>query len=116
MATWPTGKRFTPVIGSLVEGPPSNSIRSSMDKGPDKVRRRTTANVRSLSFKLILSKADTAVFDTFFVTTTASGSIEFDYTHPRTGAACTARFAQEPSYAERSGVVYEISVALEILP
>lgn len=116
MAVWPTGKRFTPVIGSLVEGPPSNTVRSTMDKGPAKVRRRTTANVRSLSFKLILSKADTAVFDTFFTTTTLSGSLEFNYTHPRTGAACEARFAQEPSYSERSGVVYEISVSLEILP
>ena len=116
MATWPSGKRFTPIIGSLTESPPSNSIRSSMDKGPAKVRRRTTANVRPLSFKLVLSKADTAVFDTFYVTTTVSGSIEFDYTHPRTGAACTARFAQEPTYSERSGVVYEISVSLEIMP
>ena len=116
MTTWPTGKRFTPLIGSLQETPPSNTIRSEMGRGPDKVRRRTTANVRQLSFKLMLSKSDTAVFDTFYVTGTYSGSLEFDYTHPRTGVLCTARFVSEPTYNERSGIMYEVSVALEILP
>lgn len=117
MAAWPSGNDFVPQIDTLKEVPPANSIRSSMDRGPDKIRRRTTANVRPISFGLFLSKADLAIFDTFFVTTTASGSGEFDYTHPRTKAACTARFAAEPEYSERSGSgFYDVSVSLEILP
>lgn len=116
MVAWPTGNQFVPLLNSLEETPPMNAIRSTMDRGPDKGRRRTTANVRPLSFKLFLTKADVAVFDTFFVTGTFSGVGEFSYTHPRTKESVTARFVQEPVYSERSGVGYEVSVALEVLP
>jgi hypothetical protein len=116
MVAWPSGNQYVPLISSLSETPPDNVLRSSTDKGPDKVRRRTTANVRPLSFRLILKKPDLATFDTFYDTTLLSGSIEFDYTHPRTKAACKAMFAQPPSYSERGGVVYEVAVSLEIQP
>lgn len=113
MAVWPA--QFCPVINSLQETPPDNVIRSSMDKGPAKVRRRTTANVRPISFRMILSKADTEVLDDFYTTDTFSGADEFDFTHPRTGAAVKARFVQPPTYQNRS-TMYEAQVSLEILP
>lgn len=117
MAVWPSGKRFTPLVGSLQETPPNNSIRSSMDRGPEKVRRRTTANVRPLTFTILLSKADTAVLDTFYNDTTYSGADAFTYTHPRTGAVVSARFTEPPQYQEVGGVgLYRSSISLEILP
>lgn len=115
MATWPATLP-APALSSLSESPPNNTIRSQMDKGPDKVRRRTTANVRPISFNLMLTPAQVETLDTFYHTTTFSGADSFDYTHPRTEAACTARFVQPPQYTEREGVVYSVSVALEILP
>ncbi len=45
MATWPATLP-APALSSLRETPPDNLIRTQMDKGPAKVRRRTTANVR----------------------------------------------------------------------
>lgn len=113
MPTWPSN--FCPLINSLEESPPENTIRSQMDKGPDIVRRRTTANIRPISFKLYLSKADVAVMDNFFSTECYSGAEAFDFTHPRTGVACKARFTGVPKYANRS-YGYEVSVGLEILP
>ena len=115
MATWPATLPY-PALNTLKETPPNNAIRTQMDKGPDKVRRRTTANVRPLSFTLKLTPVQLETLDTFYVTTTASGVDEFDYTHPRTGDSVTARFVSPPDYAESEGVIYNCSVSLEILP
>lgn len=115
MATWPATLP-APIINSLKESPPDNTIRSQMDKGPAKVRRRTTANVRPLSFTLRLTPAQVATLDTFYNTTTFSGADEFDYTHPRTSAAVTARFVNPPEYSELEGVLYNCSISLEIMP
>ncbi len=115
MATWPVTLP-PPALNTLRESPPRNVIRSNMDKGPAKTRRRTTANIRPLSFSLNLTEAQVQTLDDFFVTTLFSGADEFDYTHPRTGAPVTVRFVQEPEYSEREGVLYNVGIALEILP
>lgn len=115
MATWPATLP-PPALNSLVESAPDNLIRTSMDKGPAKVRRRTTANVRPLQFTLHLTPAQVTTLDTFFNDTTFGGADAFDYTHPRTGAAVSARFKEVPQYNEREGIIYDASISLEILP
>lgn len=115
MATWPATLP-APALSSLQESPPDNLIRSAMDKGPAKLRRRTTANIRPISFTLMLTPAQVDVLDIFYDVTTFSGVDEFDYTHPRTGNPVTARFADRPQYQEREKVVYAVAVSLEILP
>lgn len=115
MSVWPVTLP-APALNSLRETPPNNTIRTNMDKGPDKVRRRTTANVRPISFTLKLTPAQVATLDTFYDNTTFSGADEFDYTHPRTGAAVTARFVSPPEYSESEGVIYNCSISLEIMP
>lgn len=114
MAIFPV--EFCPLVNSVSESPPENVIRSSMDKGPAKVRRRTTANIRPIQFKLMLTPAQTAIMDDFYVNQTVSGADEFDFTHPRTKQPVKARFVSPPSYSERGGRLWEIGVSLEILP
>lgn len=115
MAVWPASLP-APAINSLNETPPENTIRSNMDKGPPQLRRRTTANVRPISFNLLLTPEQTEILDAFYNDDTFSGSERFNYTHPRTGAACEAIFASPPSYTNVEGVMYSASVSLEILP
>lgn len=116
MATWPT--TLCPLAGTYQEAPPNNTIRTSMDRGPDKVRRRTTANIRPISFKLLLSAANVEVLDDFFVNDTFSGADQFDFIQPRTGAGVQARFIQAPTYSPKSNKNgwWDVSVQLEILP
>lgn len=113
MATWPSN--FCPLIGSYQESPPDNIIVSSMDVGPAKYRRRTTADVRPISFSLFLKKDDVAVLDNFYVNEVFSGADEFDFTHPRTGVMHKARFTAQPQYRSRS-IGYDVSIQLEIMP
>lgn len=103
-----------PALNSFIETPPANDIRTQMDKGPDKARPRTTANVRPLSFNLKLTAAQTQTLDDFYVL--VGSSVEFDYTHPRTLSAVTARFVAPPQYAEVEGALYNCALQVEIMP
>lgn len=115
MALWPV-ELPPPALNTLKEVPPNNLIRSSMDKGPAKRRRRTTANVRPISFDMMCTPEQVELLDQFYVTDTYSGADDFDFTHPRTGAAVKAAFADGPQYGEVEGVLYRVTVSLEIQP
>lgn len=117
MTTWPTDLP-PPAIGTLDESPPNNAIASQPDKGPAFVRRRTTSNIRPLAFSMMLTPDEVQILDDFFTIDTFSGTVTFNYNHPRTGDACTARFkpGSVPKYVEREGVIYGASVELEIMP
>lgn len=114
MATWPSLP--APLINTFKETVPDNILRTSMDRGVDKVRRRTTANARGIQFTLLLTPAQISTLETFYVTTLLSGADEFDYTHPRTGATVNARFTQPPAYSDVNGINFRAEIALEVLP
>ncbi len=105
-----------PLLGTFSESPPDNIIRTSMDTGYAKIRRRTTAKARDLSYSLMLTAAQVTTLDTFYVTTTNSGADEFTYSHPRTGASHKARFTAPPQYQNVDKDIYSASVSIEILP
>lgn len=115
MAVWPS-QLPPPRQGSLSETLPENTIRSNMDYGPAKTRRRTTANVTPLAFTLRVPVALRAVLLDFFFDEVSSGALAFSYNHPVTGVACEARFAEPPGVSHVEADVYDIAVKLEILP
>lgn len=114
MASWPSLP--APLINTFRESTPDNILRTQMDKGVAKVRRRTTANARNIQFTLLLTEAQVSTLETFYITTLTSGADEFTYTHPRTGDSVTARFTQPPAYSDVNGVVYRAEISLEVLP
>jgi hypothetical protein len=115
MPTWPSDLP-APNVNSFEESPPQTTLRTQMEIGPDKVRKRFSAGIRPVSFKLILTAVQVATLDTFYVTGTSGGALRFDYTHPRTSAAVKARFIDTPRYKSIDPSYYEADVKLEILP
>ncbi len=113
LITWPSTLP-APLQDDFGEIPPDTSMRTSMDSGPTKVRRRYTSGSRVFTVRYHLTKLQVATLDAFFVTTSRSGSLPFNWTHPRTGAACEARM-RAPKYGafEHEG---EASVEIEVLP
>jgi hypothetical protein len=91
-------------------------LRTEMDQGPAKTRRRTTAGVRTLTMAYILSAAQTAVLDDFYLEDLSGGSLSFDYTHPRTAATVTTRFKKPPAYIPLNGGYFRAVLEMEILP
>ena len=96
---------------------PNVTIKSEMDVGPAKVRRRFTAGVEPVSGTMILTAAQLATLDTFYNTTLLGGSLRFAWTVPPAhSVACEMRFTEPPTWTAIEPGKYEVSLALEILP
>lgn len=90
-------------------------LRTSTDIGPQKRRKRTNAVVTNLSVAWVMTSAQLATLESFFQTTLQSGSLAFDFTHPRLGGVVSAVFAGPYSIAPH-GLDWIVSAALEIQP
>ena len=113
MPAWPTDLP-SPLLGGYSESPPNMVIASSTDTGPGKVRLRTTAGVRPLQWSFILTAAQVASLDTFFITTIKGGSLSFTATDPRTSVSGTYRMKGYD--LTRNGLLYSASVEILLLP
>jgi hypothetical protein len=71
--------------------------------------------VRLVTANYIITAADEATLDSFYTSDTASGSLSFSWTHPRTNSVVNARFVQPPQYGWVDGY-YTAQLQLEILP
>ena len=116
MADWPSTLPQIPLENGFSESPPDTTIRTKMDAGPAKIRRRFTANVRPISLSFILRKAQIATLDTFYTTTTLSGSAPFSWLSPRTSSPESFRFTAPPEYVKISGDFWAVSLKLEQMP
>lgn len=116
MSTWPGTLPQEFLQRGASETAPNLIIRTNMDAGPAKVRRRFTAEVRPIQGNLLLTTAQVATLDTFFVTTVKGGSLAFDWVNQRTAASESFRFVGIPTYTKMSGDFYEVTLKLEQLP
>jgi hypothetical protein len=116
MPTWPTTLPQHPLLDRYSETAPETAIRTEMDSGPAKSRRRTSAGVRRISCVYLLDAAQTAALDAFFISATAGGSVPFDMNHPRTAAAASFRFRKPPVYTPAGRGHYHAALDLEVLP
>ena len=119
MPTWPTELQPYPLVSGYQEAPPNTAIRTEMDTGPAKQRRRYTAAPRTITGAVVLkTKAEVDVLDAFFVTTLQGGALSFDW-QDRNGVTRTFRFVAgsdaltyEPIEPDR----WRASMRLEIMP
>ncbi len=116
MVAWPATLPQTPLIGGYKETVPDLALRTQMDTGPAKVRRRATAGVRPFQWPAILTTAQVATLDTFYVTTLNSGALPFTVNHPRTTVSESWRIVEPPEYVPLSGSLHRVNLKMEILP
>ena len=116
-AVWPVSLPQRPLAQGLQERVPDTLIRTSMEAGPPKVRRRYTAGIRLFEMQLRLAASQVDTLDAFFEETLAGGSLPFDWEHPRTGAAVAFRFVEPPAYSPAAGgQLWTGTLRLEVLP
>ena len=118
MAVWPGTLPQKPLQDGYQEAMRDTVIRTPMDIGPAKQRRRSTSGPRKFMMPLELTGAELAIFDTFYSDTLADGALSFDWVHPRTGAAVSFRCigGQPPQWRAVGGDLYGAVIAMEILP
>lgn len=92
------------------------AIRSSVDIGPAKVRRRFTApvDIYQCSIKLIYS--DYLILKNFFDNTLNGGVLPFEYTDPFLGTTQEFRFTQPPTLTPMGGLYFMVNMGWEKLP
>lgn len=110
MATWPSTLSISK--NGYTEQPPDRVLRTQMEAGVDKTRRRTTNASREIEFKMTLTDAEVATLDAFFL---ANDGVVFDFDDLRTGNTFEARFRSAPKYAYNQ-TVWDVEVQLELLP
>jgi hypothetical protein len=116
MAAWPGTLPDKVLKNGYDEVFADNVIRTPMEVGPPKVRRRSTAAPKFFRVSQLLSSTQVGYLDTFYNTTLSSGSIQFDWKHPRTGSAVTTmRFKTPPRVQYVSGDKFRAEYELEIL-
>lgn len=118
MAGWPVDLPDRLLVDGYTESPPDTTIRTAMDAGVAKVRRRYTAGARPIAGVLMLTRDQVDVLDTFYVTTLQGGAQRFQWRHPRKSVyeAVDIRFVRPPTYEAVEPNVWRASLALEVMP
>lgn len=115
MAEWPETLPLKPLVNGYEESPPDVLLRTEMDTGEAKVRRRNTAGVRPFSAQFHMKSAQVTILDNFFTATLGHGALRFDFTHPRTGATVSIRFRSPPKYVPRGGGIWTVACSFEAI-
>jgi hypothetical protein len=94
--------------------PQSNVIRTAMDAGPKKARRRYTAATIKYLGKQKFDTAELMVFEQFYHSVLADGVLRFNFADPVTGETAEFRFTDDYSVADADGL-FEVQMSLERL-
>lgn len=115
-AVWPSGMPQHVQMQGFSEKLPTNVIKSKMDYGPDKVRRRDVAAVTEIQCQQILSSDQRGTLVLFFRETLFDGARTFDWVHPVTQTSCEMRFTEPPSITPLGNALFTASYKLEVQP
>ena len=123
MAVYPASLPQYPSLRGFIDERQPGSIRSNMDTGAPKTRKRFTAVVRKLTWPTLLNGTERVTFDTFFITTINEGASSFTIPDPVDDETITVKFINPPSWsiigakselaADR---LWRASFNLEVLP
>lgn len=96
-----------------------NIVRTAMDAGPAKMRRRGN-KPQTLNMTFTMSDSQVVLFEDF-VKNTLRGTARFGFTHPRTGSVIEARLIPQSNgelytISYINPVRYNVSLQMEVLP
>jgi hypothetical protein len=116
MPEWPSTLPDEPIESGYEETFADNLLRTEMDKGPPKVRRRTQANVNKATFPFIFTKAELGYFTTFYKVDLAEGALPVDWTHPIHGTSIQFNIVPPVKVTPIGGGFFSVNLTVEILP
>jgi len=111
---WPEGLPNTLQMDGLAAKQNSNVIRTKMDAGTAKTRRRYTAITKIFTGKMLLDATQRTDLERFYRVSLADGVLRFNFKDPQTLETGEFRFTE--GYGENSvGGMFEITMSLERL-
>lgn len=118
MATWPADLPQRAMARGFQEKQPDLVVRTQMDVGPAKARRRATDGVTTFQMTLPpLTYAQAQSLVSFWKGACAGGALWFDWLHPRLETGARFRFVKPPVLTHIPGAaLWDVSLELEMLP
>lgn len=104
------------MLGGYASQDAPNVLRSQVDAGTAKVRRRYTEAVNNVSASISADKTQIKTFDDFYHIDLQSGVNRFTFLDPVTETEKEYRFREPPSYTPITDTQWLISMALEVTP
>ncbi len=116
MIEWPTTLPDFVLRAGYAEGFKNLVIRTKMDTGATKRRRRFSDGPEAHKFPMHFTSAELDIFKDFFENTISSGALSFQRIHPRTNVIETWAFTEVIPPVKASGPdTYDIILPLEKL-
>jgi len=118
---WPTSLPQKPLVDGYKRVLPNNLIRSSMDTGSDKVRKRGRFKPQEISASYVLTAAQRNTLENFVHNSLAEGAICFNWPHPELNKLVRARLkASQDGILEfspyRDTTRWSVTLKIEIWP
>ncbi len=95
--------------------PQNQALRTQMDAGPKKSRRRFSAGYTAMSINIDMTGAQVAILKTFYYTTLAV-VLPFDWIDHTTRTTATYVFLEPPGYSPLAADWWRVSLQLEQQP
>jgi hypothetical protein len=111
---WPDALPAEFLADGFSKQPRSNVIRTQMDAGPKKTRRRYTGRAVNYTGKQRFNTDELIVFEQFYHTVLADGALRFNFDDPVTYEPGEFRFTADYTVTEFEGY-FEVTMPLEKL-
>jgi hypothetical protein len=116
-AAWPAALPQRVQATDYEEQQPETLLRTQMDAGPAKVRRRFTAAPRPLRVALRMTREQVELLEAFVRDDLMDGALPFTWVHPRTEVLATLRLtAPYVLVPQARGLRWRVLLQLEVLP
>ncbi len=115
MPTWPLTLPQSFLVNGLREEGTDNVIRSPIDTGPAKTRRRYSAKTKPIQGSMLMTQAQYLIFKTFYEDTIADGALEFDMPDDVEGGTMTVK-VKDKYQADAAGIHWLVALDLDRQP
>lgn len=116
MADWPLTLPTFAEASGWGETPRKGHISTPVEQGPPITFRDPSGEPTTLQFQQLLSREQTVLLDTFYVTTLKDGTLSFDEQHPRTLTTESFKFKSRPTYSHIGGNYFVSQMEVIVLP
>ncbi|KTR07332.1 hypothetical protein NS365_04550 [Aureimonas ureilytica] len=116
VSVWPASLPQCFLLGTTNEAIGDGRIVSSMDVGPAKLRRRSSAMPGALSGRFRFTRAQLAVARDFLEVTLLGGVLPFRFPAQSKDGTVLVRLKEMPNWMRETGQTYSCELTLEVLP
>jgi hypothetical protein len=111
---WPAG--LPDCAGTYSEKAEPVTVRTNVEEGPAKVRRRFTQRVvrAQVGMQMHINQYD--ILDDFFYIQLNGGVGRFNFKHPWTGVASVWRMIESPDFSDMGPMAVQVTMVWELMP